>query len=329
MCPRAEAATRADAGLRSDAAPLAWGVIGATSTVARLAVLPAIASSPSARLVAAASLGAGDSYEDVLANPEVEAVYIPLPNGLHLEWARQAAEAGKHVLCEKPLAADPAEAAVMVAACESAGVVLAEAYMTPFHPRSAALAHLVATGGLGEVRFGRAAFTFWHRDPQDHRFDPLLGGGAVADVGIYCLAPLVAAAAGRPVAGLAAAGRFTTAGVDTSLSGWLDFGEGFSASVECSFEAPERQLLEIVGTEAAVSITERAFTPDRRDRGFDLRRRDGTVTFVETGGGDPYQLMIEDFAAVVRGEHAPARTLADSVALIELVQRLRLAARPG
>ncbi len=305
-----------------DLEPIRWGVIGATSMVARLAVLPAIEKSEVSRLVASAS--GLENYQGVLEDPRVEAVYVPLPNGLHAEWTSRAAAAGKHVLCEKPLSVDPQEAAAMATRCNEAGVVLAEAYMTPFHPRSAVLAALVADGGLGELRTARAAFSFPHPDPSDHRFDPLLGGGALADVGIYCLAPIFAAAGHLPLT-LAAAGSFSDRGIDTSLSAWMDFGSGFSASVECSFEAPERQLLEFVGTEAWVSV-KRAFTPGEEDTSLDVIYRDGSVSHIETGGGDPYLHMVDDFAAVVRGRTRPQRTNADAVALLEVARSLRGAA---
>ena len=130
----------------------------------------------------------------------------------------------------------------------------------------------------------------------------------------------------RPLA-IAGAGRFTSKGVDASLAGWLDFGEGFCTSVECSFEVPERQLLEFAGTGAAVSV-ERGFTPGPNDTGFDLRRLDGSATRVEGDGADPYLNMIEDFAAVVRGIGCPARTAGDAVALLEVADQLwRAAAR--
>ncbi len=198
-------------------AALGWGVIGATSQVAQKAVLPAICASPTARLVAVASERAVDldtvclgaarayrSYAALLEDPDVEAVYVPLPNSLHREWVERAAAAGKHVLCEKPLAPTAADARAMARACEVAGVTLAEAYMTPFHPRARAVECLVASGRLGELRFARAVFTGILDRRDDHRWRPEMGGGALLDVGIYCLAPLVAAA-GRPPARVEAA----------------------------------------------------------------------------------------------------------------------------
>jgi len=309
-------------------------VIGATSQVAQKAVLPAIVASPGARLVAVASESAADggrgrfravrayrTYAALLDDPEVDAVYVPLPNGLHRQWVERAAAAGKHVLCEKPLAPTAADAEAMGAACAKAGVALLEAYMTPFHPRAGAIETLIASGRLGALRFARAAFTGALDRPDDHRWRPELGGGSLLDVGIYCVAPLLAAA-GRLPARVEAAASLAKSGVDASFSGWLDFGDGFTATIECSFDAPERQSLEIVGTEAAV-LVDRAHTPGHEDVAFTLRHRDGRVEAMVAGGGDPYRGMIEHFQAVVRGEVEPRRSCADSVALLTVLERLR------
>src|SRR5262249_59288357 len=141
----------------------------------------------------------------------------------------------------------------MAAACERAGVSLGEAYMTPFHPRAAAFEALVASGGLGALRFARAAFTGVLDRRDDHRWRPEMGGGALLDVGIYCLAPLLAAA-GRTPARVEASATLAKSGVDVSFAGWLDFGDGFTATIEGSFDAPERQLLELVATQPPVAI---------------------------------------------------------------------------
>ena len=309
-------------------------MIGATSQVAQKAVLPAIVANPGARLVAVASESAADggrgrfravrayrTYAALLDDPEVDAVYVPLPNGLHRQWVERAAAAGKHVLCEKPLAPTAADAEAMGAACAKAGVALLEAYMTPFHPRAGAIETLIASGRLGALRFARAAFTGALDRPDDHRWRPELGGGSLLDVGIYCVAPLLAAA-GRLPARVEAAASLAKSGVDASFSGWLDFGDGFTATIECSFDAPERQSLEIVGTEAAV-LVDRAHTPGHEDVAFTLRHRDGRVEAMVAGGGDPYRGMIEHFQAVVRGEVEPRRSCADSVALLTVLERLR------
>ena len=321
-------------------APVGWGVIGATATIAQQAVLPALAAGPSCRLVTVASASAPEggyadfgaervvsSYDEVLHDPDVEAVYIPLPNSLHAEWTIQAAEAGKHVLCEKPLATTALEAGAMAAACDAAGVLLFEAYMTPFHPRSERLEAILRSGRLGELRFARTAFTGVLRDETNHRWTPSMGGGALLDVGIYCLAPLLLAAERSPVK-LAASAVTTASGVDSSFAGWLDFGRGFTASFECSFETPERQRIEVVGTEGSLTM-ERTFTPGLEDTALSIVDRAGAREVVECGGGDPYLGMVEHVAAVVRGSASPRRTAADAIEVATLIDRLRVVAEGG
>jgi len=318
----------------AEGAPLRWGVLGATSRVAVKAVIPAIVASPCARLVAVASqstdaapaadLRTHRSYAALLADPEVEVVYVPLPNSLHRVWVERAALAGKHVLCEKPLAPTAADAAAMASASAAAGGTLIEAYMTPFHPRAAAVDALVRAGRLGDLRFARAAFTGVLDRAEDHRWRTDMGGGALLDVGIYCVAPLLAAAGRRPVQ-VAAAASLAPSGVDGSFSAWLDFGEGFTAAIECSLDAPERQSLELVGTEAAV-LVDRAFTPGPDDIAFTLRGRDGRSREVVAGGADPYRAMIDHCHEVVRRGAAPRRSIADVIGVLSVLDRLREAA---
>jgi len=330
-----------------------WGVLGATARAAQLAVLPALAASPKADLVAVASLSHPDGtgyehfgarrtyhrYEELLADDEVEAVYLPLPNSLHAEWTVRAAEAGKHVLCEKPLATRTAEAAEMVAVCEEKDVLLLEAYMTPFHPRSTALTDLIRSRRLGPLRFAHASFTgvvardeevprssftgVVERD-EDFRSRPETGGGCLLDLGIYCLAPLVAAAKCLPVH-VAAGGMLARSGIDASFSAFLDFDKGFTATFDCSFEAPARQRLEVVGTEGSVTV-DRAFTPGLQDTTLHLAFRDGRTETIETPGGDPYRGMVDHVAAVLRDSAELRRTPADSIQLLGLMDRLREAA---
>ncbi len=320
--------------------PVGIGVIGSTSTVARLAVVPAIERSRACVLAATASRSDASatyrSYEALLEDPAVEAVYIPLPNSLHRQWTERAAAAGRHVLCEKPLAPTAGDALAMAQACEAAGVRLMEAYMTHFHPRDRRLRRLVASGLLGEVIFASSAFTGVLDRPDDHRWHPEMGGGALLDVGIYCLSPLLSAFGVGPreagsVEAVSTALRTGGSGVDASFSGWLGFGGGRAASFQCSFEAPERQQLELVGTSAALSL-ERPFTPGPEDRSIRLVRRDGTVESLSTEGADPYLAMVDHFAAVVRGRAEPERPPEDSVGLQRLVDRLLRSAsvdRPG
>jgi xylose dehydrogenase (NAD/NADP) len=322
--------------------PLRWGVIGATSWVARVAVLPAMRESPHAQIVAVASrdpeagrrvaLATGaqrfhTGYEGVLEDPDVEAVYIPLPNGLHRRWTERAAAAGRHVLCEKPLACSGDDARAMQAVCADAGVRLMEAYMTAFHPRHRAAVDIARGGELGELRSMRSVFTFPLADAANHRWLRGMGGGALLDVGVYCLTPLLEIA-GRPPLHVAAARTRGGDGVDASLRGWLDFGDGLVATVECSFEAPERQLLEVTGTDA-VLLVERPFTCGPADTGMRLVHRDGGVEERRSPALDAYREMVDAaWAEVRRGDGAPSRfrTAADTLAVAALCDRLRAAA---
>jgi D-xylose 1-dehydrogenase (NADP+, D-xylono-1,5-lactone-forming) len=182
----------------------------------------------------------------------------------------------------------------------------------------------VTSGRLGPLRFARAVFTGVLARADDHRWRPEMGGGCLLDIGVYCVAPLLAAA-GRPPARVDAAARLTPSGVDASIAAWLDWGDGLTATIECSFEAPERQTLEIVGTDAAL-LVDRAHTPGPGDAAFTLRHRDGRVETVVAGGGDPYRAMVEHFQDVVRGAARPRRSSVDVIEVIAVVERLRAAA---
>ncbi|MGI9023883.1 MAG: Gfo/Idh/MocA family protein [Acidimicrobiales bacterium] len=318
--------------------PLRVGVIGATSWVATDAVLPALVASPRTQLVAVASRDAsaaaavtarfgaahhfGD-YESVVTHPEVEAVYVPLPNWAHRRWTEEAAAAGKHVLCEKPLAPTAAEAAAMTNACRDANVVLMEAYMTPFHPRAEAVAAVLETGVLGRPRFARSAFTFPLADAANFRWLPEHGGGALLDVGVYCLTPLTDVG-GKPRA-VAAHSVVAPSGVDTTFSGWLEFDDGFSAAFVCSFEAPEYQHLEVMGTAATLRV-ELPFAGGAGGCRARVHHRDGSVEEVAGPDGDPYVAMVGHFAAVVRGDARLRHPPEASVRLLHLVDRMRAAA---
>ena len=170
--------------------PVGFGVLGAHSFVANAAVIPAIKAAEGARLVSVGARSGPISYDDVLADPGVEVVYLPLPNGLHAEWTSKAASAGKHVLCEKPLAPSEAEAATMVSTCRAAGVHLYEAWMTPF---STPWSDAINQGRRGKVDHVDTAFTFTigPENADNYRWDPAQGGGVLLDVGIYGLGPAV------------------------------------------------------------------------------------------------------------------------------------------
>ncbi len=311
-------------------ATLRWGILGGSSRISLKAVVPAIEASQRGELTAVASRAADGSdapYAALLARPDVDIVYIPLPNGLHLPWVNAALAAGKHVLCEKPLGMDAAEAEAMFAAADAAGRVLVEAYMTPFHPRTEAMVRILDDSGLGELRSMRAAFTFplVHERPADHRFDPVLGGGASLDVGIYCTAPMLRAAGREPVA-VAASAEWEAPGVDRTLSAFYDFGHGLSGAIDVSFEVAPFQRLELIGTEAAL-VADWAFNPPMTAPAtFDVVQLDGTVATSSFSAASAYLGMVEHVDAVVLDGMAPRHGRDETLAVARTIDRARSAA---
>ncbi len=316
--------------------PLRLGVIGANSFVARAAIYPAVAASNEVEIVAAASNShipselsgvARSSYEAVLDDPAVEAVYIPLPNDLHRPWTERAAAAGKHVLCEKPLATTPDAVASMYTACRAAGVLLAEAFMTPFHPRSTAVLDDVRSGAIGDLRSIRSEFSFTigpnHSD--NYRWAPDHGGGALWDVGIYTLSPIHELFDDPGVRNVTS--HLGPSGVDVTTSVMLAT-ETATATALCSFEMPERQLLEIRGTSGTI-VVDRAYTPSVNDDHYLIQRHGQSRDRVVTGGADPYRLMLEAFAQACRGHSPWPRSEDTTRAMIGHIVELLSMSGPG
>ena len=269
-------------------------------------VMPAIRASSNGRLVAVASRDleraraiasrhsvpvVSPTYEALLQEPDVDAVYIPLHHSAHKEWALRAAAAGKHVLCEKPLGMNAAEAEEMGARAERAGVLLMEAFMYRFHPRPRDF-----VAGLRDAMYVNATFGFTLQDPANFRLRRELGGGALLDVGCYTVS-VARWILGEPVAVAASAHRDGVDGVDMTVSALLQFAGGATASVWASFEGPEEQELTVV-------------TKKGRER---LERPFSTME------PNPYQLMVESFAASVLGGHPVALPVSDSVANMKVL----------
>lgn len=288
---------------------LRWGILGC-ARITRRGLIPGIQLSESSALIALASRNAATaqawcnefgvpraygSYEELLGDPEIDAVYIPLPNELHRRWVEAAADAGKHVLCEKPLALDAAEARAMVAYCQSRGVLLMEAFMWRHHPRSAGVRARVRDGTLGELRLVRSSFSF-SIDPGDWRLDPRRGGGALWDIGCYGVSTARFFAGCEPES-IRARGRFGTTGVDLSLSAELAFPNGVLGLIDCSFEQPFRCRYEVVGTRGMIEV-ENAYLPPS-DRCTARLTIDGAVQDIEFARMNQYSCMVDAFAESV------------------------------
>jgi D-xylose 1-dehydrogenase (NADP+, D-xylono-1,5-lactone-forming) len=237
------------------------------------------------------------SYADLLDDTGVDAVYLSLPNALHVEWALRAIDAGKHILCEKPLARTGADAARAVAAARGAGVVLAEGFMYRHHPQTHVLRELVRYGRLGRLERIRALFAFTAELPQGAIvLDPALDGGSLLDVGCYCVS-LSRLLAGEPVS-VTAEMAVGPSGVDLRVHGTMRFADGVEAEVEAAIDRPDAAGVEVVGSLGTATVADpwHCLSPG-------VALGDGGT--IDVAPGDPYLLQLDDFAAAVR-EGRPA-----------------------
>ena len=322
----------------NDGAPVGIGVIGARSMVATRAVMPAIDASTEAHLVAVSALGGpvpepwahlgAGTYDDLLEHPEVDAVYVPLPNGMHREWVERAAAVGKHVLCEKPIASTAADAEAMADACERAGVVLAEAWMTPFDARWRQVIDRAAGGELGGIIDIDTSFTFTvDSDAADnYRWSPEQGGGALLDVGIYCLGPIVELWGAAPDV-IDATALWDQGGVDARTEATFEWVDGRQARIRCSFIDDEEQRIELIGDRASIVIETDAHTGGARAESILIASADGSIRTESVAPSNPYLGMVDSFARAVRGESPWPRPMSTTVELLRLIERVAEASR--
>jgi len=264
------------------------------------------------------------SYEALLADPDVEAVYISLPNGMHHEWTMYALAAGKHVLCEKPYTRHPHEAEEAFDAADAAGLVLAEAFMYRHHPQTARVARLVADGAIGRLCAVKATFTFPLRDLSDVRALPELDGGALMDVGCYCVSG-IRLLAGEPehVRGEQVTG---TTGIDMAFHGTLRCAGDVVGQFEATFRSPQRQSLEAVGEDGVLVVE----APWRVDWGGSVTlRRDGATELVEVDEADAYTLELENLADAIEGRARALLGRADAAGQARAIDALYRSAESG
>lgn len=257
------------------------------------------------------------SYEALLADQETDAVYISLPNSMHVDWSIRALEAGKHVLCEKPLTRQPEEAERAFDVAERTGLHLMEGFMYRHHPQTLRVAELVREGAIGALRLVRSAFTFPLEDLENVRMRPELAGGALMDVGCYCVSGS-RLLAGEPeqVFGQQVVGP---SGVDVTFLGTLRFPGDVLAQFHASFALPFRQELEAIGDEGSL-LLEAPWRPDLGGSMF-LRRGDH-VELVPVEETDMYRLEVENLSAAIRGEAAPLLGREDAVAQARVIDEL-------
>jgi D-xylose 1-dehydrogenase (NADP+, D-xylono-1,5-lactone-forming) len=311
---------------------VSWGLLSTAQI--NLPILAAARASDRVEVVAVASRDSGraeayarehgldrahGSYEALLEDPDVEAVYISLPNALHVPWTLRALEAGKHVLCEKPFSRRVEDVERAFDLAESLGLVLSEAFMYRHHPQTAKLAELVAEKAVGQLRVVRAAFSFplaAERGEGDTRFDPELDGGALMDVGCYCV-NAIRLLAGEPER-VKAEQVLGSSAVDVVFAGALAHAGGVVAHFDCGFVLPRRSALEVVGEEGSLFVA----TPFQvRSPGIEVRRADD-VECVAVEPGDSYLLELENVSAAIRGEAALLLGRDDAVGQARTIEAL-------
>jgi predicted dehydrogenase len=313
-------------------APVRWGLL----STARInqAILNGAAPSERTEIVAIASRDqaraddyarahglerAFGSYDALLEDGDIDVVYISLPNSMHVEWSIRALEAGKHVLCEKPLdrRVEAVERAFDTA--ERAGRLLMEAFMYRHHPQTHKAAELVRDGAIGELRQLRSLFSFTLTDEADVRLDPELDGGALMDLGCYCIS-MQRVLAGEPEL-VFGRQRLGGKGVDVGFTGMLQFGEDTFGQFHCGFDLPEGNGLEAIGSKGTLVV------PDP------VRCRDPHVEVngerVDVEDVDRYFLQVENFSAAVRGEAEPLLGRADAVGQVRVIEALYRSAASG
>jgi len=310
---------------------LRWGLlstarINAAFLEAGVADVVAVASRDSDRAQAYAQAHgiphAHGSYEALLADGDVDAVYVSLPNSYHLPWAVRALEAGKHVLCEKPLSRVAADVEAAFAVAERHGRLLVEAFMWRHHPQVARAQALLAEGAIGDLALIRATFLGGMAPAGDPRLVRALDGGALMDVGCYCVSAARAFTGGEPV-GVEAMRAAGGDDVDLRLTGLLRFAGDVLAVIDCGFDLPDHDGVELIGTEGILALPDpwHAWAPR-----VDLRRTGEPPRTEEFAPRGHYAAQLHDFAAAAGGERPPLLGRADAVGQARAIEALYAAA---
>ncbi len=326
---------------------MAWGVLS-TAKIGREKVIPAMQASERCRIAAIASrdgaaaaraaktLGiarAYGSYEELLADPEIEAIYNPLPNHLHVPWTIRAMEAGKHVLCEKPVALSAAEAEALIAARARTGRLVAEAFMVRHNPQWQRARELTRSGAIGEVRAIQTFFSYFLRDPANVRNQAGIGGGGLMDIGCYAIATARYIFGAEPTQVAALVDRDPDMGIDRLSSALIAFPGERHLTFTCSTQLSLYQRVTIVGTTGRIEIPVPFNAPNDRpnriviDRGRDLLG--GGATAEDFPVADQYALQGDAFVRAVRGEAPLEFPIEDALANMRVIDATFRAAHTG
>jgi predicted dehydrogenase len=312
-----------------------WGILS-TAGIGRRRVIPAFKLANNGEVTAVASrdlerakafaaeLGiprAMGSYEELINDPDIDAIYNPLPNSLHAEWSIKCAEAGKPVLCEKPLASDATESQKMVDAFASRGVLLAEGFMYRFHPQTVRVKEMVDSGALGYITTMNASFTFTARSEDDIRLNKELAGGSLMDVGCYCINVMRLMTGEEPVSGKALARWGERSGVDEQLTGILQFPSGALGHFDCGLRQQFVNSYELRGSGGRI-LVEKGFTVPPNEEPIIRYWHGDFYEEIKLPAVNHYTLMAEDFADALLNKRPPRYLPQDGVENMRVIDRL-------
>lgn len=317
-----------------------WGILS-TAKIGRELVMPAIQLARNGELAALASRDPArgsvvceqfgitnlySNYEDLITSPDVDAIYIPLPNTMHVEWTRKAIEAGKHVLCEKPIAMHADEVNGLIEARDRKGVIAGEAFMVAHHPQWKMMRDLLASGRLGKLRMVEGSFAYDNRDANNIRNRRELGGGGLRDIGVYPVVTTRFVTGKEPVSAAARIDWDPNFRTDRFATCWLDF-EEFSMSFYCSTQASRRQHMTFHGDKGWARL-DAPFNAGIYDQASITLRMNDTTGTEQTifPQANHYQLMVENFGDAVHGKGSFAFPLESSRANQRVIDMLFAAA---
>jgi predicted dehydrogenase len=315
-----------------------WGVLGA-ARIAIERVIPAIIESKSSKLVGITSRSgekaksaAKDfniprdytSYEELLGDPDIDAVYIPLPNHLHAKWTIRAAKAGKHVLCEKPAALNEQELTQMAVACQENCVIFMEAFAFRCHPEWQQIKELLDSGYIGNIRNVHARFSINVESEDDIRLNPQTGGGVLYDLGSYCINAIRLIMGEEPGEIISMSQFDSDHEVDLSTSAIMKFSNGRLAGFDCTFEGEYNQTLEITGTEGIIKIK----WPFRNPSLTILKNgKEERITYEIQSNS--YAAQIEHFCSCILANQLPAVSVEDSILNMKVIDSIYKAIKPA
>lgn len=295
-----------------------WGVLS-TANIAQQQLIPAMGRASNAELIAISSRGsqvyevaskfgisrAYESYEELLHDPDIEAIYIPLPNNLHKEWVIKAAKQGKHILCEKPVALTTGDAEEMVEICRENNVRFMEAFMYQLHPQHKRVKEIISSGEIGDIKLIKSSHSFFLESRVNKiKMDKAMGGGSLYDVGCYSIHAIRYLLDSEPVSVQCFAELDPETGVDLSTFGYLNMGGGVRAMFDCSFDMTRRNEYEVIGTKGTIRVPF-AFRPDNNGGVGKVITQVADIIREENVYGDLYRLEVEHFSNVIQTNGDP------------------------